>query len=109
MVSKHLWNPRLFLCRSDIHSTEIRANYISLEVVCETTRTEIYSQQASVSAVDLLSNIGGQTGLWIGMSFLSLLEFVEMVYRLLRVRCHHLQNIWKERLRQRQRQNNVTL
>lgn len=86
---------------SETWRTDIPANYVSLEVVCETTRTEIYTQQASVSAVDLLSNVGGQTGLWIGISFLSLLEIVEMLYRLGRSRYHRLATTIRERLRRK--------
>ncbi|UJR16868.1 hypothetical protein I4U23_003766 [Adineta vaga] len=77
---------------STIWSTEIPANYISLEVVCETTRTEIYTQQASITFVELISNIGGQTGLWIGISFLSLFEIIEMLYRLVRSKLYSWQN-----------------
>lgn len=72
---------------------EIFHNYVGLEVVCETTRTEIYTQQAAMSAVDVISNIGGQTGLWLGISFLSLMEVTEMIYRLIRAQCHSLRNI----------------
>ena len=64
--------------------SEVRDNYVSLDVVCESTQVEVYTQSASISGVDLLSNVGGLTGLWIGISFLSLMEFVEMFYRLLR-------------------------
>ncbi|CAF4233535.1 unnamed protein product, partial [Adineta steineri] len=63
---------------------DIQSSFISLEVAYETTRTEIYSQQATITVVDVISNIGGNTGLWIGISFLSLMEIVEMIYRLLR-------------------------
>ncbi len=69
-------------------STEIQASYVGLDIVCETTRVESYTQQASLSAVDVISNVGGQTGLWIGISFLSLMEFAEMVYRLIRYQFH---------------------
>ncbi len=68
--------------------TEIQANYVGLSVVCETTRVESYTQQATLSAVDVISNVGGQTGLWIGISFLSLMEVAEMLYRLIRHQCH---------------------
>ncbi len=64
--------------------TEFQKNYVSVDIVCETTLVESYTDEASIGGVDLLSNVGGQTGLWIGISFLSLMELVEMLYRLIR-------------------------
>ncbi len=64
--------------------TEIQANYVGMSVISETTRIDSYTQQATISAVDVISNVGGQTGLWIGMSFLSLMEVAEMLFRLIR-------------------------
>lgn len=63
---------------------EIQNNYISLEVVCESSQVERFTQEASIDAVDLLSSVGGHTGLWIGISFLSLMELFEIFYCLLR-------------------------
>lgn len=76
-------------------SSEIQANYLGVNIVCESTRVESYSQQATLGGVDVLSNVGGQTGLWIGISFLSLMEIAEMFYRLIRYRCHRI----REKLR----------
>lgn len=78
-------------------STEIQANYVGLNVVCESTQVQSFSQQATLSAVDVISNIGGQTGLWIGISFLSLMEVAEMLYRLIRHQCY----IIRQRMRNR--------
>jgi hypothetical protein len=64
--------------------TEIQNNYVAVDIVCETTRVESYTESATIGGVDLLSNVGGQTGLWIGISFLSIMEIVEMLYRLIR-------------------------
>lgn len=64
--------------------TEVQNNYVGLDIVCESILVENYTQEASVTAVDVLSNVGGHTGLWIGISFLSVMELVEMLYRLLR-------------------------
>lgn len=66
---------------------EIRDSYVGMDVVCESTRVEVYTQQASISAVDVISNVGGQTGLWIGISFLTIMEITEMMYRLIRHQC----------------------
>ena len=68
--------------------TEVQKNYVGLEIICESSLVENYTQDPSLSAVDVLSNVGGQTGLWIGISFLSLMEFTEMVYRLTRYQYH---------------------
>lgn len=62
----------------------VKASYLSLEILGESTLVENYTDTATMGFVDVLSNIGGQTGLWIGISFLSLMELVEMLYRLIR-------------------------
>ena len=92
---KHLWKNRgveLSKNWSQIWPEELEKNYISLDILPETTRVEIYSQTASIGPVDLLSNVGGQTGLWIGLSFLSLVEIIEMIFRLLRYHIIIVQN-----------------
>ncbi|CAF1034985.1 unnamed protein product [Adineta steineri] len=73
---------------SEIWQTEMQKNYIGVDIVSESTRVEAYTQDASITAVDLISNIGGNTGLWIGISFLSLMELIEMFYRLIRYHCY---------------------
>ncbi|UJR20291.1 hypothetical protein I4U23_023422 [Adineta vaga] len=69
-------------------TSEIESSFVSLEVVYETTRTDISSQQATITPVDVISNVGGHTGLWIGISFLSLMEIAEMLFRLIRSQFH---------------------
>ena len=69
---------------STLWRTYIQRDYVAITIERESTLTEMYTQQASMSAVDVLSNIGGQTGLWIGISFLSLAEVAELIYRLIR-------------------------
>ena len=76
--------------------SEISQSYLSLEIAYESTRTEIYTQQASISPGDVISNVGGQTGLWIGISFLSLMEIAEMIYRLIRNQYHTFRHDRKE-------------
>jgi hypothetical protein len=67
---------------------QIDANYLQVSVIRETTIVENYTQIATIGLVDLLSNIGGQTSLWIGMSFLSLMELPELFYRLIQYQYH---------------------
>jgi hypothetical protein len=87
---------------SNIWPTELVASYVSLEVISETSRVEVYSQQATTSPVDLLANIGGQTGLWIGISFLSLLEIAEMLFRIARTKCDTVARKVRKRNKKRQ-------
>ncbi len=79
---------------SSIWRQQIHTNYLQVSVVCETTMVENYTQTAAIRLVDVLSNIGGQTSLWIGMSFLSVMELIEMLYRLIR---HPLRAIQRKR------------
>ncbi len=68
--------------------SHIDSSYLSVELVHESTLVENYTQIATMTAVDVLSNVGGQTGLWIGVSFLSIMELAEMLYRLIRYQYH---------------------
>ncbi|CAF1025436.1 unnamed protein product [Rotaria sp. Silwood1] len=69
---------------------EIRKNYLTINVVRETSVVENSTQSASMGVVDVFSNVGGQTGLWIGISLLSIMELVEMLYRLIRNEFHKI-------------------
>ncbi|CAF4034752.1 unnamed protein product, partial [Adineta steineri] len=64
--------------------SHIDSSYLSVELIHESNLVENYTQTETMTAVDVLSNVGGQTGLWIGVSFLSLMELAEMLYRLIR-------------------------
>ena len=64
--------------------TYIQTSYLAISVVRQTNIVENYTQSPQLDHVDVISNIGGQTGLWIGMSFLSLMELIEMIYRVIR-------------------------
>ena len=77
--------------------SEIAKNYVALNVECEGATVENLSQRPSVTGLDVLSSVGGQSGLWIGLSFLSLMEIVEMLFRLAR---HHYRLV-REKLRRR--------
>ncbi|CAF4586983.1 unnamed protein product [Rotaria sp. Silwood2] len=59
------------------------ANYLQVTVICASPYVTTYKQQAKLTFVDTFSAIGGQTGLWIGLSTLSFMEFCELIYRLM--------------------------
>ena len=71
---------------------EVNSNYLALDVVSQSLLVETMSQEATMTAYDVLSNVGGHTGLWIGISFLSIMEFIEMLYRLVRYDAQLLMN-----------------
>ncbi|CAF2401578.1 unnamed protein product [Rotaria sp. Silwood2] len=70
--------------------SHIQSNYIAIDIVRGSIQLEQLTQVASLSGVDLLSNVGGLSGLWIGISFLSLMELAEMLYRLFRSNIHQI-------------------
>jgi hypothetical protein len=85
--------------------SEVQNNYVSLEVVCESIQIDNFTQDASITAVDVIANVGGNTGLWIGMSFLSLVEIIELLYCLLRHECHVIHQAIQNKIRMRQQIN----
>ncbi|CAF0968518.1 unnamed protein product [Rotaria sp. Silwood1] len=66
----------------------IYENYLTVNILRETRIVETSTQTSTLGLVDVISNIGGQTGLWIGISFLSIMELIEMIYRLTRHQVH---------------------
>ena len=72
--------------------SHVESNYLSIELIHESSFVENYTQIATMKAIDALSNVGGQTGLWIGVSFLSLMELAEMLFRLVRYQIQIIRN-----------------
>ncbi|CAF2759105.1 unnamed protein product [Rotaria sp. Silwood2] len=87
---------------------EFQKNYVGLEVICQATEVENYIQEPSISPIDVLSNVGGHTGLWIGISFLSLMEVVEMLYRFLRYQIHVMKQAIQNKIKKEQQINGFT-
>jgi hypothetical protein len=87
--------------------THVRSNYIAIDVVRESLQLDKLAQQASLSGVDVLANVGGHSGLWIGISFLSLMELTEMLYRLWRSNFHLLRMKIRDRFRRKPPSDNV--
>ena len=73
--------------------TNIRENFLAISLVRETTVVENRTQSATFGLVDVLSNIGGQMGLWIGISLLSFMELLEMLFRLIHYECSMIYSI----------------
>lgn len=70
----------------------IDENYVAIDVICGTLLVESSAQEASLSPFDVLSSVGGYSGLWIGISFLSIMEFIEMIFRLIHCKIFRMMN-----------------
>lgn len=81
----------------------IHENYLTINVVRETNVLEKNVQSGTMSLVDVLSSIGGHCGLWVGISFLSIMEVIEMIYRLIRYQYYSIQS--KRQVKQGQNHN----
>lgn len=66
---------RLLITKSGSH----RKNVLKLQVFFEDLDVEVVSEQRSYELVNFVSDIGGQLGLWIGFSVLTLAEFLELI------------------------------
>lgn len=78
---------------SNTWQSEILSSYVGLDVLTSNSRVENFSEIAAMTGIDVMSNVGGHTGLWIGISFLSVMELIEMLYRLFRYYCHRLSQV----------------
>jgi len=54
------------------------SSIVSLNIFYESLEYTVINQKAKMDEFDLISNIGGNLGLFIGVSFLSLAEFIEL-------------------------------
>ena len=72
---------------------EVRSNYVAIDLIRGKNFVENLTQEPSIDAVNVIANVGGHTGLWIGISFLSLMEVVEMLYRLARAQFNRIHPI----------------
>ncbi len=57
---------------------ELKMNVLAVNVYFGDLSYTLIGQQAKMDLIDLISNIGGLLGLFVGMSFLSMIEFVQV-------------------------------
>ena len=62
---------------------EIDKNSISFAVFYENPQYTVIDQIAQMNVFDLISNIGGNLGLFIGISFLSFAELIELLVEII--------------------------
>ncbi len=60
----------------------VSKTYFSINAFYEDSKYTLISQQPSIELFGLISNLGGILGLFIGFSFISLLEIIETLAEL---------------------------
>ena len=74
------------------NETYIRENFLVLDVFFEALTSEAMEQQAAYGLSALLGDLGGQMGLFIGASILTLLEILDYIYE---VSWDRLKRVWR--------------
>lgn len=64
---------------------QIKSSVLSVNVYYDQLGYTVTSQQAKTNLFDVISNIGGLLGLFIGISFLSFIEIIEAIYQVLSI------------------------
>lgn len=63
---------------SELTEESLKRNMVEITVYYSNLGYENYEEMENMSGLDLASNVGGTLGLFLGMSFLSLIEFVDV-------------------------------
>ncbi|XP_073734318.1 acid-sensing ion channel 4 isoform X2 [Callorhinus ursinus] len=74
------------------NETYIRENFLVLDVFFEALTSEAMEQRAAYGLSALLGDLGGQMGLFIGASILTLLEILDYIYE---VSWDRLKRVWR--------------
>ncbi|CAF1323013.1 unnamed protein product [Rotaria sordida] len=75
--------PDDFALKSD---TYLNNNLLKVTITYSNYYVIVYNQKAKILIVDLFSSIGGQTGIWLGLSILGVIEFGEVLFKMI-VKC----------------------
>ena len=62
---------------------ELKRNFAQLNVFFEDNKVVYYRDEIAVTVSMLFANIGGTMNLWIGITFCTVIEILEIIYRLL--------------------------
>ncbi|KAL7826159.1 hypothetical protein SRHO_G00338970 [Serrasalmus rhombeus] len=87
------------------HKTEeyIRDNFLILDIFFEALNYETIEQKKAYDIAGLLGDIGGQMGLFIGASILTILEILDYIYEVVKYRIKRLLRPQKNQNQQNQR------
>ncbi|XP_054756186.2 amiloride-sensitive sodium channel subunit beta-like [Lytechinus pictus] len=89
--------------------TFISNNVLKVTIFYESLQYEYIYQTAAYGIYSLISDLGGQIGLWIGVSILTIFEFIELVYDLIKLICLRVTDphMKKKSSQNNSKQNNV--
>ncbi|CAF0810778.1 unnamed protein product [Adineta ricciae] len=62
------------------HPSMLRDHIVAVEISASPYPTEILTESPVYTWIDVISSIGGQTGLWIGISLIGFIEILELLY-----------------------------
>ncbi len=72
---------------AQLKATDIMArNFAQLNVYFDKLMLTMLDDEESISVATLLSNVGGSLNLWIGITFCTIIELIDLLYRIL---CHN--------------------
>ena len=72
-----------FLTQNEIFKNQQIENFVYFTVYYESLQYTVIDQIAQMNVFDLISNIGGNLGLFIGISFLSFAELIELLVEII--------------------------
>lgn len=84
-LMKNPWIGDKYANKSDLSLESLRDNMMQISVYYSNLGYESYEEVANMSVLDLISNFGGTLGLFLGMSFLSLVEIIDVLLQI----CFH--------------------
>ena len=68
--------------RNNMTTTELRKNLVSVFVYYDDLIYKAYTEKEKMNVADLVSNVGGTIGLFLGLSFLSFLEIFDVLFHI---------------------------
>lgn len=69
--------------RTNVTLEELRRNILAINVYYATMSYQSISESEKMNYVDLISTVGGTLGLFLGMSFLSFFEFIDLILHII--------------------------
>ncbi|MFH4973780.1 hypothetical protein AB6A40_000489 [Gnathostoma spinigerum] len=81
----------------DVCNEQFQENGAMLEVFFEALNFEMITESEAYGVVKMLSDFGGQLGLWSGVSFITLCEFVVFVFETFYMMIMHYYHLYKKK------------